>query len=72
MAATREMAIGDLVELTKPSGAALAGATGGVVAMLDDGRVMVELTESPPEPVVDRVVVVARDDLRSLPRVPGR
>jgi hypothetical protein len=44
MAATREIAIGGLVELTERVDDAPAGAQGGIADMLDGGKVIVELT----------------------------
>jgi hypothetical protein len=66
MAVAREIVIGDLVELTEPVGAARAGARGGITDLLDDGRVIVELTSLPLEPVLDRLVVVSPAKLRPL------
>ncbi len=66
MAATREIAIGDLVELTEPVGAAPAGARGGITDLLDGSKVIVELTTLAPEPILDRIVVVPVAKLRFL------
>ena len=45
MAATREIAAFDLVELIEPVDAAPAGARGGVLEIDTDGTAMVEITE---------------------------
>lgn len=64
MAATREIAIGGLIELREPVEGAPAGARGAILDVLDADRVMVELTSLPPEPILDRIVVVPLDKLR--------
>jgi hypothetical protein len=64
MAVAREIAIGDLVELTEAVGAAPARARGGITDVLGDGKVIVELTSLPLEPVLDRIVVVPVTKLR--------
>jgi hypothetical protein len=66
MAATREIAVGDLVELTEPVGTAPAGARGGITDLLDGGRIIVEVTTLPPEPILNRIVFVSRAQLRLL------
>jgi hypothetical protein len=58
MAAVGEIAIGDLVELAEAVDAAPAGTRGGVTDVLGEGKVIVELTALPLEPILDRVVVV--------------
>jgi hypothetical protein len=66
MAVTREIAVGALVELTEPVGNAPAGARGGITDLLDDGKVIVEVTTLPPEPILDRIVIVTPAQLRPL------
>lgn len=66
MAATREIAVGGLIELREPVEGAPAGARGGITDVLDADRVMVELTSLPRAPIVDRVVVVPLDKLRLI------
>lgn len=66
MAATREVAIGGLIELREPIEGAPAGARGGITDVLDADRVMVELISLPREPIVDRIVVVPIDKLRLI------
>jgi hypothetical protein len=66
MAVAREIAVGDLVELTETVDAAPAGARGGITDVLGDGKVIVELTSLPLEPVLDRVVIVPVAKLRFL------
>lgn len=66
MAVAREIAIGERVELTEPVDLAPAGARGGITDVLGDGKVIVELTSLPPEPILDRIVVVPVAKLRFL------
>jgi hypothetical protein len=66
MAVAREIAIGERVELTAPVDRAPAGAMGGITDVLGDGKVIVELTSLPPEPILDRIVVVPVGKLRFL------
>lgn len=66
MAVTSEIAVGELVELSEPVEGAPAGARGGITDVLDVDRVMVELTSLPPEPVLDRIIVVPPSKLRVL------
>jgi hypothetical protein len=66
MATVREIAIGDLVELTEAVDAAPAGALGGITDVLDEGKVIVELTSMPLEPILDRIVIVPVAKLRFL------
>ena len=66
MAVARKIAIGERVELTEPVDRAPAGARGGITDVLGDGRVIVELTSLPPEPILDRIVIVPVAKLRFL------
>jgi hypothetical protein len=66
MAATREIAVGSLIELREPVEGAPTGAQGGITDVLDADRVMVELTSLPLEPIVDRIVVVPLGKLRLI------
>lgn len=66
MATVREIAIGDLVELTEAVDAAPAGARGGITDVLGGGRVIVELTTLPLEPILERIAVVPVAKLRFL------
>ncbi|MEZ5078419.1 MAG: hypothetical protein R2725_13365 [Solirubrobacterales bacterium] len=66
MAVAREIAVGELIELSEPVEGAPAGARGGIVDVLDANRVMVELTSLPPEPILDRIIVAPLDKLRIL------
>lgn len=61
-----ELHVGDLVELTKATGSVPSGAQGGVADILDKSRVIVEVTTLPPEPVLDRIVVVPPEMLRVI------
>lgn len=62
----REIAIGDLVELTEAVDAAPAGARGGITDLLGEGKAIVELTSLPREPVLERIVIVPVAKLRLL------
>lgn len=64
VAATREIAVGGLIELREPVEGAPAGARGGIIDVLDADHVRVELTSLPLEPILDRIVVVPLDKLR--------
>lgn len=66
MPVTHEIALYDTVELTDAVETAPAGSRGGVVELLDDARVMVEVTTMPPEPLLDRIVVVPLAKLRRI------
>lgn len=61
-----ELHIGDLVELTEAADSAPSGARGGVTDILNEDRVIVEVTTLPPEPILDRIVVVAPASLRVI------
>jgi len=63
MAATREIAAFDPVELTEPVDAAPAGARGGVLEIDSDGTAMVEITE-PELEGVERIVLCPISRLR--------
>ena len=61
-----ELNVGDMVELTNAVDAAPPGAKGGVTDILDEDRVIVEVTTLPLEPVLDRIVVVPPAILRVI------
>jgi hypothetical protein len=61
-----DVAIGDVVELTEPADPAPAGSRGGITDLLDDGKVIVEITTLPLEPILDRVVIVPPAALRII------
>jgi len=61
-----ELNVGDMVELTNAVDAAPLGAKGGVTDILDEDRVIVEVTTLPLEPVLDRIVVVSPAALRVI------
>jgi hypothetical protein len=61
-----ELNVGDVVELTNAVDAAPIGAKGGVTDILDEDRVIVEVTTLPLEPVLDRIVVVSPTILRVI------
>jgi len=60
----RELEVGDVVELTKAVDSAPAGAQGGITDILDEGRVIVEVTTLAREPILDRIVIVTPSILR--------
>lgn len=62
----REIAIGDLVELTEAVDVAPAGARGGITDVLADGEAIVEFTSLPAEPILDRIAIVPVAKLRLL------
>lgn len=70
--ATREIAIGDPVELTETVGRASAGARGAITDILEDDKVIVELTSMAAEPILDRVVIVSPAKLRPVEPTPHR
>jgi hypothetical protein len=72
MATMDEVAIGDVVELTEPADLAPAGAQGGITDLLDDGKVIVEVTTLPREPILERIVVVPPETLRIVGRAQPR
>jgi hypothetical protein len=61
-----ELNVGDMVELTNAVDAAPLGAKGGVTDILDEERVIVEVTTLPLEPALDRIVVVSPAILRVI------
>jgi len=63
VAATREIAAFDLVELIEPVDAAPAGARGGVLEIDSDGTAMVEITE-PEREGLERIVFCPISGLR--------
>jgi hypothetical protein len=63
-----DVAIGDVVELIEPAGPASAGAQGGITDLLDDCKVIVEVTTLPLEPILDRIVIVPPETLRIIGR----
>lgn len=70
--ATREIAIGDTVELTETIGHAPARTRGAITDILADDKVIVELTSMPADPILDRIAVVPLAKLRLVaPTHPG-
>jgi hypothetical protein len=63
-----DLAVGDVVELTEPVDPAPIGARGGITDLLKDGKVIVEVTTLPLEPILDRIVVVPPETLRIVDR----
>jgi hypothetical protein len=66
MPALHEITLFDTVELTEAVETAPAGSRGGVVELLDGGKAMVEVMTMPPEPLLDRIVVVPLAKLRRV------
>jgi hypothetical protein len=71
MAAAHRISEFDLVELTEAVEGAPVGARGGVTDILDPDRMIVELTSLPPEPILERIVIVSPDKLRLVEPAPG-
>jgi len=67
-----ELEVGDVVELTVPVETAPAGARGGVTDLLDDGKVIVEITTLPLEPILDRIIFVSPETLRIIEPIRAR
>ncbi len=68
MPAVREIAILDLIELTEPVEGAPAGARGGVLELRDEDVAMIEITNTHPEPILDRIVFAPLSKLRRIDR----
>jgi hypothetical protein len=66
MPAIHEITLFDMVELTEAVETAPTGSRGGVVELLGDDKAMVEVTSMPPEPLLDRIVVVPLAKLRRV------
>lgn len=66
MPAIHEITLFDTVELTEGVETALAGSRGAVVELLENDKVMVEVTTMPSEPLLDRIVVVPLAKLRRI------
>lgn len=66
MPALREITLYDTVELTEAVETAPAGVRGGVVELLDHDNALVEITSMPPDPLLDRIVVVPLVKLRRV------
>jgi hypothetical protein len=66
MATAHSIALHDSVELLGPVDAAPAGALGGVVELLADDVVMVEIMEPNLEAGLDRIVVAPTSKLRRI------
>lgn len=61
----------DLIELTEPFDGIPAGATGGVLELIDDDRTMVEIT-SIPELDIERIIFPPLAKLRRISARPDR
>lgn len=66
MPVTHQIALYDTVELMADVETVRAGSRGGVVELLPDDKAMVEVTTMPPEPLLDRIVVVPLGKLRRV------
>lgn len=66
MATVHETAELDIVELREEFETAPAGARGGVLDILGEGRATVDFTSLPAEPGVDRILVIPLDKLRVI------
>ena len=66
MPAIHEITLFGMVELTEAVETAPVGSRGAVVELLGDDKAMVEVTSMPPEPLLDRIVVVPLAKLRRI------
>lgn len=67
MATVKHIGLYDKVELLEPAESAPAGATGAVLEFHGDGDLaMVEFTSMPPEPLLDRLLIVPVSELRLI------
>ncbi|HXQ00876.1 MAG TPA: hypothetical protein VN845_12545 [Solirubrobacteraceae bacterium] len=66
MPIVHDIAALDLVELTEQVGAAPAGARGGVLELREGDVAMVEITNVPLEPLLDRIVFAPFSKLRRI------
>jgi hypothetical protein len=71
MSAKRAMATLDLIELAEPFDGIPAGATGGVLELIDDDRALVEIT-SIPELDIERIIFPPLAKLRHIPIALGK
>jgi hypothetical protein len=71
MSTTDKIAVLDLIELTEPIDGIPAGATGGVLELVDGDTAMVEIT-SIPHLDLERIVFPPLAKLRRLPIAPGK
>jgi hypothetical protein len=72
MPATHEITAFDKVELTEAINSAPAGACGTVLDLLDNEAAIVEISNMPLEPILDRLVFAPIDKLRLIPAAPGK
>jgi hypothetical protein len=72
MATAHDIALNDWVEVLEPLDAAPVGARGGVVDLLRDDVVMVEIVEPDLGDGLDRIVVAPLSKLRRIDGSPGR
>lgn len=72
MATAHEIALNDWVELLEPLDGAPAGARGGVVDLLQDDVVMVEIMKPDLPDGLDRIVVAPLSKLRRIDPSPRR
>ena len=61
----------DLIELTEPFDGIPAGATGGVLELINDDTALVEIT-SIPELDIERIIFPPLGKLRRIPRSPDK
>jgi hypothetical protein len=66
MPATDEIAVLDLIELTEPFDGIPAGATGGVLELINDDTALVEIT-SLPHLDLERIIFPSLAKLRRIP-----
>jgi hypothetical protein len=71
MPATHKIAVLDLIELTEPFDGIPAGATGGVLELINDDTALVEIT-SIPELDLERIIFPPLAKLRRIPATSGK
>jgi hypothetical protein len=71
MPATDEIAVLDLIELTEPFDGIPAGATGGVLELINGDTALVEIT-SIPELDIERIIFPPLAKLRRIPIASGK
>ncbi|HEY2283875.1 MAG TPA: hypothetical protein VGH60_10040 [Solirubrobacteraceae bacterium] len=71
MSTTDKIAVLDLIELTEPFDGIPAGATGGVLELIDEDRALVEIT-SIPELDTERIIFPPLAKLCRIPTAPGK
>lgn len=69
MPATDKLEVLDLIELTEPQDGIPAGATGGLLELMDENTAMVEITSLPELDAVERIIFPPLVKLRRIGHV---